>query len=130
MKTILYWCFSSETLVSTMDWCQPLNSLTVTPLEAVKPSGDRSPNDTRSMSVEILVVASVGSVGLALKLVYTQPSTGEPVVTSEGSISAAGTASSAARAILASSLLDAIYPSFGWYVFSRYSAYQRGDRAR
>ena len=131
MKTILYWCFSSETLVSTMDWCQPLNSLTVTPLEAVKPSGDRSPSDTRSVSVEILVVASAGSVGLALKLVYTQPpSTGEPVVTSEGSMSAAGVASSDARATLASSLLDAIYPSFGWYVFSRYSAYQRGDRAR
>lgn len=130
MKTILYWCFSSETLVSTMDWCQPLNSLTVTLLEAVKPSCDRSPSDTRSVSVEILATASVGSVGLALKLVYTQPpSTGEPVVTSEGSMSFAGVAPSEARAILPSSLLDAIYPSFGWNVLSLYSAYQRGDRA-
>ena len=114
-----------------MDWCQPWNSLTVMLLEAVKPSVERSPSDTRSVSVEILATASVGSAAPALKLVYTQPpSTGEPVVTSEGSMSAAGAASTEARAILPSSLLDAIYPSFGWNVFSRYSAYQRGDRAR
>ena len=71
---------SSEMHVSTTEPRHPLNLLLVTDLPSVYPFSERSPSDSQESA--IAVVASVGSVGLAEKLVQQHPpSAGLPVVT-------------------------------------------------